>query len=354
MSFRTSDFAVALCADRKYFAPAYVACMSLTRDQPARPDVYLLTEAGPHLDRVPHDVPFNILTPDFIGRLPNVPQLWRPLSSFAFLRLFLPDIVPGYRRILYLDCDIRIDGSIAPLFGLDMKSATIAAVADFTEYFKTPIAKWKVKQMGTARLRRSMGLAPDDPFFNSGVLLIDCDRWTRARTTDAAIDCLTRIAPLKSSVQDQDVLNVIFRRTWLPLSPRWNFPSHLFETELEALLRPVIYHNISKPWKFDQANRREAAFFREALLKTPYDDFARRPSFLEVKRYLEKRGKELIQGATFFLPSSQERLQARDPWRLQRELAEYIMANVRSRRFADVDQNISAIDVSALSSLVRA
>jgi lipopolysaccharide biosynthesis glycosyltransferase len=348
----TSDSAIVLCADRKYFAPAYVVCMSLMEDQPEPRDVYLLTETGPHLDLVPRDVPFNILTPDFVNRLPNVPELWSSLTPFQFLRMLLPEVVPGYRRILYLDSDVRIDGSLAPLFSLDMKGAALAAVVDATAYSRAPAIRWKAKLLEKAAAQELIGLARDDPYFNSGVLLIDCGRWVRDRMSDAAIDCMARIASNKH--RDQDVLNVVFRNAWVSLSPRWNFPSSAFGTDLEALLKPVIYHSIAKPWNFDHAHPREAAYFRAALSKTPYRDFARRPSFSEVKRYVERRGREMVQYATFFLPSSASRLQDRRLLRKQPKLVEYIIANVRSRGFADVDQNISAIDISALSSLLDA
>jgi hypothetical protein len=95
---RSSDCAIVLCADRKFFAPAYGVCMSLVRHQPERNDIYLLTEEGPHLQKVPSDVPFNVMTPEFVHRLPNIPEIWHHWTPFAFLRLFLPDIIPGYRR----------------------------------------------------------------------------------------------------------------------------------------------------------------------------------------------------------------------------------------------------------------
>jgi lipopolysaccharide biosynthesis glycosyltransferase len=344
----TGDTAVVLCADRKYFAPAYAIALSLAKSRP-RHDIYILTEPGPHIERVPSDVPFNILMPDFTSRLPDIPQLWEAVTRFGYLRLFAPDILEGYRRILYLDCDIRIDGSIAPLLGLDMKGSTIAAVDGFGTYCITPI---KSKVIETARDRRAMGLDPADAYFNSGVLLIDSDKWRRDRVTDAAIACIVRLgAALRD---DQDVLNVIFRKAWLPLSLRWNFPSDLFETDIEATIKPVVYHNLLKPWKYGEASRREIAHFRESLRGTPYEDFMLRPSARELSSFAQRRAKQFLQYATFFLPSSYQRLQHRNPSRIQRAVAKHMIENVRSRRFADFDQNISMIDVAALSSLLKA
>lgn len=342
-----SDCAIVLCADRAYFPPAYALAASLARGPAGRNDIYVLTEAGAHLQRLPPDLPFKVLMPEFIGRLPNVPERWHPFTQFAYLRLFIPGIIQGYRRILYLDCDIRIDGALEPLLALDMRGATIAAIDDVCTYFKSPV---KDRIVGLEKLRgerQTLGLDPKDPYFNSGVLLIDCERWQRERMTDIAMHCMERLRAF-----DQDVLNVIFRNTWLPLSPRWNFPIQAFETDVETIIKPAVYHNFLKPWKFDEANRREAVFFRAAIQATPYSDFAQRPSAREIRRYAETHAKQLLQSATFFLPSSQQRIRARNPAYHQRAVAAYLIDNVKSRRFADVEQGISTLDVAALSALL--
>jgi lipopolysaccharide biosynthesis glycosyltransferase len=152
-----------------------------------------------------------------------------------------------------------------------------------------------------------------------------------------------------SKPYDQDVLNAIVK-DWLPLSPRWNFPSDAFETEIEKMLAPVLYHNLSKAWDFGQANRRELALFRKAIGETPFSDFALRPQFKQVQRFVEKRVKQLVQRATFFLPSSRRRLQARN---IQGTLARHIIRGVKASRFADVEQGLSTIDIPALSLLDR-
>jgi hypothetical protein len=83
--------AIVVCADGKYLPAAYVLCLSLAQDQSERYDVYLLTEAGPHLDPLPRDLPFTIQMPDFVDRLPDIPGLVNELGPFTFLRLFVGD-----------------------------------------------------------------------------------------------------------------------------------------------------------------------------------------------------------------------------------------------------------------------
>jgi lipopolysaccharide biosynthesis glycosyltransferase len=230
-----------------------------------------------------------------------------------------------------------------------MKGSTIAAVDGLGTYCKTPI-KSKISERDRDLIR--IGLDPTEPYFNSGVLLIDCDQWKRDGMTDAAMDCITRFGTTLKSY-DQDVLNILFRNVWLPLSLRWNFPSDLFETEIEAIVTPVVYHNLLKPWNYGEAGSREIAYFRQSLEATPFGDFMQgAPPRRQVKRYAQRRVKEFLQATTFFLPSSYQRLQHRSRARIRRAVTKHLVENIKSRRFADVDQNISMIDIAALSPLV--
>jgi hypothetical protein len=79
-----------------------------------------------------------------------------------------------------------------------------------------------------------------------------------------------------------------------------------------------------------------------------------------LKRLVEGRAKRLIQNAMFFLPSSYRRIEERKALQIERHsashavrsIATYVLDNARSRRFADVNQGISTVDIAALSSLI--
>jgi hypothetical protein len=340
-----SDCAIVLCADHRYFPPAYVVCLALAQKWPSRADVYLLTEPGPHLDRMPADTPFKIGTPDFVGRLPGFPDAMKTLGPFACLRLFLPELFEGYRRILYLDSDIRIAGSLDPLFDLDMKGAPFAAVDDLMKFHPPSI-------LTGIPHRLKIGMKEADPYFNSGVMLFDCEQWRRKRMTSIALDYMSRLAPVALHY-DQDVLNVAFCNEWLPLSPRWNFPPSAFESDVEAVMQPVVFHHIfQKAWQSGNPNWRERKLFESALQETPYRDFMAGRTYRDFKHAVEWHVKRGLQNVTFFLPSSRKRIKARK--RIGPiGFAAYILRNIEARRFADVDQGLCKVDLSALSAVAR-
>jgi lipopolysaccharide biosynthesis glycosyltransferase len=280
-----------------------------------------------------------------VQRLPDVPGAMDRLGPFTYLRLFLPDLLGAYRRILYLDSDIRIAGSMNPLFDLDMKGAAFAAVDDMMTFDPSSIVE------GTPH-RLSLGMKEEDPYCNAGVMLIDCEQWRRRRMTQVAIDCMVRIGRL-AVLNDQDILNVAFCNAWLPLSPRWNWPSSAFECDVEPVMQPVVFHHIhQKAWESDDPKWRERKLFERALRDTPYRDFMAGRAYHDLKRAVEWHVKRGLQNATFFLPSSRKRIKARK--RIGPVgFAAYILRNIEARRFADFAQGISKIDLSALSAAAR-
>ena len=84
-------------------------------------------------------------------------------SKAAFSRMFLGTILKKYgvKRALYLDCDVAVVGNIKELWNYNLGDKTLGMVID-------PLC---------AAHKRNVGLKDDDPYFNSGVLLIDVEKW---------------------------------------------------------------------------------------------------------------------------------------------------------------------------------
>ena len=52
------------------------------------------------------------------------------LSVETYYRLIIPEIMPNYHKILYLDCDMVADHDVAELYDMDLKGAVIGAAKD--------------------------------------------------------------------------------------------------------------------------------------------------------------------------------------------------------------------------------
>jgi lipopolysaccharide biosynthesis glycosyltransferase len=126
-------------------------------------------------------------------------------SQAAFVRLQLPSLLYDFDRILYLDSDTLVTGSLAELIGTDLGRRPFAAAA---EYFQG-----RVGSVPNRRPRRTL--------FNSGVLLIDGAAW-RERSISARVDEFIRANPDACRFAEQDALNAVMPE-WMRLDARWNF-----------------------------------------------------------------------------------------------------------------------------------
>ncbi len=165
----------------------------------------------------------------------------------AYLRLLIPGIVEGrYVRVLYLDCDIwHQRGQLDKLIATDLYGAVLAAVRDNTQW-RTP--NRRVPEF------RAMG-RPARSYFNSGVLLIDVNRFVAQNVLG---QCLSLWAdhPAALTRHDQSLLNLVMDGNWAELSPVWNWQYTWSSRFFADLAEPRLTHFIGarKPWKDKDAS----------------------------------------------------------------------------------------------------
>jgi hypothetical protein len=351
---RRSEAAVALCADARLFPLAWAVACRLTRLADGAYDVHLFTEPSLQLAELPAEYPIGIELPAFLNLLPATIRHDR-FRSFSSLRLLVLEILASrYQRVLYLDCDIRVESSIAALIKLDLGGAPLAAVDDYTLPHlphDNPRRNDRIR-----RRRREIGHSAAEPYFNAGVMLIDAGLWRSGETTKAALALLARLDAVGAN--DQEILNVLFRGRWTALSPRWNF-TFFHDLGFEPALRPLIYHYAgAKPWELrwdrDSSHVRAIA---ELFVDAPLPDFLRRnPTLADYRRALIKTAKwGLRHRCRFPRPAEIARCMrdARAP-RMREAFASYLTANIRARRFLDVRAGITALDESEVRQALRA
>lgn len=125
------------------------------------------------------------------------------ISRSAYGRLFIGSMLPeDVTKCLYMDCDIIICDKLNELWNFDMEGRVLAAVQDTVN----------------DATKNSVGLKTSEQYFNSGVLLIDLEKW---RLIGAEEMCMQFISKRNGSVthHDQGVLNGLFHNdvSFLPL-----------------------------------------------------------------------------------------------------------------------------------------
>ena len=199
------------------------------------------------------------------------PDLSLPLIAHytidTYTRLWIKDFFPdSVDRVLYLDADIVVVGSIAPLWRANLDGALMGAV-------NIP---------GSDQGVRLLGLTHEDGYFNAGVLLIDLQQWRAIRAETIVIDYIRQNAD--RIMYDQDALNACFHACTKRLDYKWNVirpfyrdPSELplQPSELEKVRREahiIHFNGGSKPWSYfcDHPRRDE---YERYLLMTAWSDY---------------------------------------------------------------------------------
>lgn len=181
----------------------------------------------------------------------------------AYIRLFLASEMTEYRRLCYLDADVYLNRpGVQTLMDVDMDDQPLAAVVD-------PIV-WGMerKKEKSQRYRNQIAKAPEN-YFNSGVLLIDVEKYNR---TLLAGDISAMIAERASqlNLHDQTFLNMEFSHRVRLLSPIWNFPMNNQFSDMVDEANPVLLHFVGvKPWHEinDAVRQQYHSEYREFLSK---------------------------------------------------------------------------------------
>ena len=225
----------------------------------------------------------------------------------AYYRLFLMNVLPRTMdKVLYLDSDIVICGSIRELWDIDISDVAVGAVPDC---FHQDIHE-------TNRIGYEVGLG----IFNSGVLLINLKYW---REHDVMKEFVAYAKGAKDHLKyhDQDVLNYVFRHCKKELPIRFNLQTihmyydrfrylhfRLIEDVKEAFINPVIIHYTGpeKPW-YSNAYHPLKAYFNKYRQLTSWKDAPLARLHIPIKRRLRNilvciRRRDMHFHASYFDP----------------------------------------------------
>lgn len=157
---------------------------------------------------------------------PEVLRALKAPAEFAtcgphYFRLLAPFLLPAHSRAVYMDADTVVVEDISPLWATDLEGYAVAAMRDYLPRVRDAISNWE-----------ELGLDPESPYFNSGVLIMDLDRWRKERVAERVLSVCDRnqdklLAKGKWPQFDQYGLNVVLNNQWKQLDEMWNHGSHV-------------------------------------------------------------------------------------------------------------------------------
>ena len=220
-------------------------------------------------------------------------------SYAAYARIFIPQFLSESGRVLYLDCDTLVHGPLDDLFKVDLHGKPFALAGDCI-----PRAYKKF-------IRHPLNL----PYYNSGVMLIDLDKWRECLCTKRVLAELQHPHG-PNPLGDQDVIVRCFPGETAPLLPKWNALSQYCLVSYNGLKRivgkggilpfsaedyedarskPVISHfsghTLGRPWYTSsrhpmRSTYREAA--RDANMATDAEQVRPMPTVYAIQYWLHR------------------------------------------------------------------
>jgi lipopolysaccharide biosynthesis glycosyltransferase len=165
---------------------------------------------------------------------------WRSLygSHMPYGRLFLPELLPQHDEVVYLDADVIVEMDVRELLCAGGGAGAVAAMK-----------AWDFAHSHDAALAAELGIAGDEPYFHSGLLVFRLHRW---RSDGLLAKCLDFGDCYAGKLQshDQTILNFVCRGHIDPLPKE--LTTHLYPTDAEPPHAATTIHNFcGSPKPFD-------------------------------------------------------------------------------------------------------
>lgn len=263
---------IALFADRNVIAPTHVALASTLANWPGpqvlEVNVFHSGWTAADIDRLHATASMNPAP----ARL-HVQEL--PLQRFAdwtslygtlmpYGRLLLPRLLPEQDSVLYLDVDVIVEMDIRELIQACAPGIPVSALPG-----------WDFGHSHDAGLASRLAIAHDEPYFHSGLLLMDL-AWCRGEAITDKFLAFGDQHRGELNSHDQTVINFVLRGQIAPM-PK-DLTTHLYPTTTATNRRSGVVHSFcGSPKPFDPAGNllnNNHAYFNQWLGRTALADWS--------------------------------------------------------------------------------
>ncbi len=202
--------------------------------------------------------------------------------KIVYAKFFIPefDVSKKIKKAIYLDCDIIVKKDIKSLYDIDLENYIIGAVTEDLIYNNKI---YKLEHYNSYRKKEIKNIKKitnnkQHIYFNSGVMLIDMEKWRKEKITEKAVKIASII---KNYFPDQTVLNAVLSGKTKVLDSKYNELMHKFELygkhvdmDISKYIREnypkavIIHYAGKKPWNSMNVIKRD-----EFWKITKYTDF---------------------------------------------------------------------------------
>lgn len=176
-------------------------------------------------------------------------------TEATYYRYFLLDTLTLH-KILFLDCDMIIEGDVIDLYNTNQEGNILSAVYEVL---------CPLKHLQKINLSK---------YFNAGMMLVNCKRWQEEKISQKAYQYQIENEKILE-FPDQDSLNIILQNSWQIVPYRWNAIARLGlvkygigKADFRFYSKEEIFKEYNNPKIIHYANRLFKPWFW--LDPTPY------------------------------------------------------------------------------------
>lgn len=241
---------IALMSDRNFIVGAHVVVASALRrlEQRATVNVHVLIANWRAQDRARLEQTARLAHSNSaihfhdcdLQRLRTFTSVRGSLMNYALFDF--PDRLSG--RVLFLDSDLLVCTDLSPLWDMNLGDNVAAAVT------WEPLARSSDK-----KLFADLRIPLEEPHFNCGVLLIDCDMWRKEAFSARCRELRSRYDAILIG-GNQPVINAVLHGRIAHMPRKYNTPVHAHRVLSRGQLgEDRVWHLVGRPKPWDPWGR---------------------------------------------------------------------------------------------------
>ncbi len=212
----------------------------------------------------------------------NLPFVINSYPINIFIRLLIPYFIPAHiKKVIYFDVDMIMQDDISNLWKIDTGNSIIGAVGDAFG----PVVRTIGECIGN---HADLGLDPNEKYFNSGLLVINVDKWIEANITQKTLEVIINNKRY-AKLSDQYGLNVTLVGNWFEIDSTWSCFS------VRELPKPSLIHYFHRKPIFKEYSYNYKDEFYHYLNQTEWQGFK---PIGKMNRYY-KKAKDMVQKFEF-------------------------------------------------------
>ena len=177
------------------------------------------------------------------------------ISLEAYFRMKLSTLLKDIPKVMYLDCDILVNGDLEPYWNTDLTDYYLAGSNERDMIFRN------------IGYREKIGFYDNDIYVNSGSIILNIEKMREDNMEQVLFENADKLKDV-IEYQDQDIINITFKGKVKQVPAIYNYTSYereVLEIPLEDAV--VIHFNWHKPWSEEaniwQYNRKSFDMYNE-------------------------------------------------------------------------------------------